>query len=206
VFPDSIARDANGNLTDVYLRNINIAGEKSELWTLDTTYVFIAGGQRFSTGASVAYTEKFEDQVNSAAPVQELAGSFLGPDRWRAVFRAGWTSPERTWAANLLVHASSSYENPIATSLIVDPPAGAGSQISERVSGYTTVDLTGSYQYRANGSWFDGISVTGGARNLFDKSFPFIDLAGVRETLPFDPGRVDLRGRVIFVELAKKFQ
>jgi outer membrane receptor protein involved in Fe transport len=205
-FPDSVGRDANGNLTNIYLRNINIAGEDSELWTLDATYVFIAGGQRFSTGASVTYTEKFEDQVDPTAPAQELAGTLYGPDRWRAVFRAGWTSPEETWAANLLVHASSSYENLLATSKIIDPPAGAGSEIDESVAGYTTVDLTGSYHYRAKGSWFDGISVTGGARNLFDKSFPFIDLAASGETLPFDPSRVDLRGRVVFVELGKKFQ
>jgi outer membrane receptor protein involved in Fe transport len=72
------------------------------------------------------------------------------------------------------------------------------------VGGYTTVDLTGSYQYHGPGVWLDGLTITAGARNLFDKSFPFIDL-DYGPVLPFDPSRVDVRGRVVFVEVGKKF-
>jgi hypothetical protein len=40
-----------------------------------------------------------------------------------------------------------------------------------------------------------------GARNLFNAKFPFIDY----DTGPFDPTRVDPRGRVIYLDITKSF-
>ncbi|MBS0421274.1 MAG: TonB-dependent receptor [Proteobacteria bacterium] len=205
IFPGVTARDANGNLTDVYLRNINLAGQTSRVWSMDATYYFNLLAQHFTLGTSVAYTSRFDEQVDAAAALNDLVGTFRGPDRWRATLRAGWASPQETWAVNLFVRTSSSYTNTVPTSAILNPPAGSGSQIMEKVAGYTTVDLTGSYQYHAAHTWLDGLTVTGGARNLFDKTFPFIDnTAGHVEF--FDASRVDVRGRVIFIEVGKKFR
>ena len=204
VFPGATIRDASGNLTDVLLRNINIAGQKAEVWNLDASYAFLLQGQRLTIGTGLSYTSEFLEQVNPSLPEKELAGTYLGPDRLRATFRAGWNSADLVWGANLFVRTSSSYHNDIATSAILNPPAGSGSSIREEVSGYTTVDLTASYQYRGGAVWYDGLSVTGGVRNLFDKDFPFIDNA-VGRISSFDPSRVDIRGRVMFIEVGKKF-
>jgi outer membrane receptor for ferrienterochelin and colicin len=204
IFPGTTRRDAAGNLTDVYLTNINIASNKSQVLDLDTKYDFTAAAQHFSVGVSVAYTPRFEEQVSANAVATNLAGTFRGPDRFRGIVRASWNSPQKVWGANVFVRASSSYSNTIPTYSILEPPAGAGSQVTEKVGGYTTVDLTGSYQYHGPGVWLDGLTITAGARNLFDKSFPFIDL-DYGPVLPFDPSRVDVRGRVVFVEVGKKF-
>jgi len=205
LFGGAVERDANGNLTNVLLRNINIAGQRAQAWNMDLTYGWRSGGGHFFTlGAAGVYTAKFEERVYDGASAEELQGTFRGVDRLRATVRGGWSSPEGDWSANLFVHTSSSYTNTIPGYAINNPPAGMGTEVREKVSAYTTVDVSGSYQYQGDSTLFDGVSVTAGVRNLFDQDFPFIDLVAGR-IYPFDPRRVDVRGRVAFVELRKKF-
>jgi outer membrane receptor protein involved in Fe transport len=104
----------------------------------------------------------------------------------------------------MYIHLSSSYKNTIPAYAINNPPPGIGSEIVESVDGYTTVDLSGSYQYRGHSELLSGVSITAGVRNAFDEDFPAINLVAGR-VLPFDPRRVDVRGRVTFIEIGKKF-
>lgn len=205
IFTDTAQRDSAGNLTDVFLRNINVAGQTARLWNLDLGYDWqTAGGHNLRLGAAAAYTALFDEQVHADAPVQELQGKYRGPDRLRATLRAGWSSPDLVWSANMFVHLSSSYDNVIPAYAINNPPAGIGSQVVEKVDGYTTVDLSASYQYGGGSGFLRGVSITAGVRNAFDEDFPAINLVAGR-VLPFDPRRVDVRGRVTFIELGKKF-
>ena len=61
-----------------------------------------------------------------------------------------------------------------------------------KVDSRTTVDLTGGYRFD------NGLAVRAGGRNIFDADFPFMLSRSGR---PFDTTRVDLRGRVLFVEV-----
>lgn len=205
IFIDTAQRDASGNLTDVFLRNINIAGQKSRVWNLNMTYIWLTGrGHRIVVGGSGSYTAAFDEQIHAAAPVEALRGTFRGPDRLRAVLRAGWVSPDQSWSVNSYVYLSSSYRNTIPTYAILNPPANAGAEISERVDGYTTVDLSGSYRYSGGADFLAGVTVTAGVRNVLDEDFPAINLVAGR-TLPFDPRRVDVHGRTAFLEISKRF-
>lgn len=205
LFGDAVLRDTNGNLTNVLLRNINIAGQKARAWNMDLNYGWRSGGGHFFMfGTSGVYTTKFEERVYDGGAAEELQGTYRGVDRLRATVRGGWSSPDGSWGANLFVHTSSSYTNVIPSYAILNPPAGLGSEVKEKVDGYTTVDVSGNYQYRGDSILLDGVSVTAGVRNLFDEDFPLINLVAGR-TLPFDPRRVDVRGRVAFVELKKQF-
>jgi len=205
IFTDTAQRDAAGNLTDVYLRNINIAGQTARVWNMDLGYDWQTdGGHNLRLGAAAAYTTQFDEKVHASAPVQELQGKYRGPDRLRATLRGGWSSPDSVWSANMYIHLSSSYKNTIPAYAINNPPPGIGSEIVESVDGYTTVDLSGSYQYRGHSELLSGVSITAGVRNAFDEDFPAINLVAGR-VLPFDPRRVDVRGRVTFIEIGKKF-
>jgi outer membrane receptor protein involved in Fe transport len=206
LFGDAVLRDASGNLTTVLLRNINIAGQEAKAWNTNLSYGWRTdGGHALTLGASGVYTARFEERLYDGAPVEELQGTYKGVDRLRATFRAGWASPEGDWGANLYVHTSSSYTNVIPASAINNPPAGIGTSIKEKVDGYTTVDLSGSYQYRGDSMFLDGVSLTAGVRNLFDEDFPLINLVNYSRAYPFDPRRVDVRGRVAFVNFNKRF-
>jgi len=204
LFGGAVLRDASGNLTKVLLRNINIAGQTAQSWNTELSYGWRSNGHYFTLGASGVYTAKFEERVYDGGTVEELQGTYRGVDRLRATVRGGWSSPEGNWGANVFVHTSSSYTNVIPSYAIHNPPAGTGSEIKEKVDGYTTVDLSGSYQYRGDSALLDGVLLTAGVRNLFDEDFPLIDLVAGR-TQPFDPRRVDVRGRVGFVEIKKQF-
>lgn len=205
IFPDTAQRDAAGNLTDVFLRNINIAGQTSRVWNLDLAYDWqTGGGHNLRLGAAGAYTPHFNEQVHVSAPEQALQGQFRGPDRFRATLSGGWSSPDLAWSANMFVHLSSSYENEIPAYMINNPPPGIGSEVIEEVDGYTTVDLSGSWQYFGDSGLLRGVSVTAGVRNVLDADFPEINLVAGR-VLPFDPRRVDVRGRVTFLQVGKRF-
>jgi iron complex outermembrane recepter protein len=205
IFPDGTQRDANGNLTDVYLRNINVAGQTAKAWNVGAEYAWrTSRGSLVTVSANGTYTDEFFEQVHAGAEVQKLQGTFNGPDRLRTVLRGGWTNADGSLSANVFVHTSSSYDNTIQTWAINNPPPGIGPQVVEKVSGYTTVDLSGSYRYRGASAWLDGVKLTAGVRNLFDQDFPFAQVNSGQ--LPFDPRRVDVRGRVAFLEFRKAFE
>lgn len=205
IFLDATERDSAGNLTDVYLRNINISGQEAQVWNLDLGYDWrTGGGHLMRLGAAGGYTAQFNEQVHADAPVEGLQGKYRGPDRLRATLRGGWTSPDLAWSANMYVNLTSGYYNLIPAYAINNPPPGTGAEVVESVSGYTTVDLSGSYQYGGNSALLGGVSITAGVRNVFDEDFPAINLVAGR-VLPFDPRRVDVRGRVAFIEIGKKF-
>lgn len=205
IFANATQRDAAGNLTNVYLRNINIAGQTAQVWNLDMEYDWqTRGGHNLRLGAAGGYTAQFEEQVHADAPVEGLQGKYRGPDRLRATLRAGWTSPDLAWSANMFVNHTSGYYNVIPAYVINNPPPGIGSEVVESVDGFTTVDLSGSYQYGGPSQFLSGVSITAGVRNAFDEDFPAINLVAGR-VLPFDPRRVDVRGRVAFIEIGKKF-
>ncbi len=83
----------------------------------------------------------------------------------------------------LSAHYSSSY-------------AGFSYSPQERVDNYLTWDLTGSYEFGESG-W----KVYAGARNITNAEFPFFDGFGP----PWDPRRVDTRGRIVHLELRKSY-
>lgn len=58
---------------------------------------------------------------------------------------------------------------------------------------YKTFDLTGFYNLPA------GFSINMGVRNLTNAAFPFFN-----NFVPWDSRRVDLRGRIFYLELASR--
>ena len=64
---------------------------------------------------------------------------------------------------------------------------------NEEVDAYTTVDLSGQYVFDG------GLSIRAGGRNVFHDSFPYMLSQSGQ---PFDPRRVNARGRVLFLELS----
>jgi outer membrane receptor protein involved in Fe transport len=206
IFSGTAQRDTDGNLTAVSLRNMNIAELRSRIWNMDLSYGWrTGGGHFFSIGAAGVYTVKFAERIDDSLPETERRGTYDGPDRLRATLRAGWSSPAGNWNASLMVRTSSSYSNTIRSYYINDPPAGLGASVTQQVAGYTTVDVSTSYRFASDSAWFEGVGLTAGVRNLFDEDFPFINLVDGR-VMPFDPRRVDVRGRVGFLEVNKRFR
>ncbi len=181
--PGAIVRDpVAGTLDRVNALMTNVDQRRSEAIDLDATYDFDTDFGSFQLGLGGTYISELQDVLVSSAEPITLVETSAGPDRLRARGLVGWSRDNMS--ANLLVNYSSSYDQ-LETGLP-----------DRRIGHYVTSDLTGSYALYGSGWKFNG-----GIRNLFDRKFPFFN--GGRA--PWDPTRVNVRGRIIYLEATKSF-
>ena len=184
--PDLFIRDADGNLETFVSRPVNISKTVSDILDADISYRFETSWGVFEPGVYVSYVL---DQFNQAAPGGEevsFRGRTIGLDRYILTGRLGWEHDR--WSGAMFVNHTPSYQN---ESVFV--PEVAQLEIESR----TTVDFSVAYHRDDL-----GLTVRGGARNLFDEDFPFGFFGG---GAPFDGRRVDLRGRVLYLEATVDF-
>ena len=180
--PNAVIRDAQGNISRVNLFTVNLAQRFSEYLDASMRYQFdTARWGSLTFGADATFTAKLQDVSAPGATPNNLHGTPGGPERWKGSGYVNWAQGDAT--LNLTANYSSSYE---AYSYFVQ----------ERVENYLTFDLTGSYDFGDSG-W----TIYAGARNITNKEFPFYD-SGYQ---PWDPRRVDPRGRVVHLEIRKTY-
>ncbi len=198
-FPELIPRDlplAQGgdgdpNTIDAALNvPINIARRQQNILSSTVSYeIDTTAMGSFQFAVTGVFTRKAEDRLLPEAPADVNLATTAGPDRTVLFSNFGWS--RGTYGANLYGHFSSSYTNTF-NALYRGFPSDARTDVAS----YTTFDLTGFYRTRF------GLGINGGVKNLFDKSFPFYDSPGG----PYDPSRVDPRGRTIYVDLRYDFK
>lgn len=183
-YPDIYERDENGNLVSVLSAPSNVAESRMNVWDFDVDYLFSSNVGDFDVGLAATYTSKAEEAIVAGDEFFTRVGTDLGPDRFVARIRGGWSRDN--YGGNLIVNHSGQYYNTNNFSVL---PA------LQKVDSYTTVDLT--VFLNTNNGW----KFKGGIRNLADESFPVF----FSESSSYDPTRVDPRGRVTYVEVAKYF-
>lgn len=182
--PGVVDRDSSGQVTGINFEPVNIGKRVSRSIDAYIDYDLDTHIGRLSFGASGTYTLRLADTlVPGTAPVI-LDGTEGGPERVKG---RAWTTWSRSnYGLDLYANYSSSYIN---TDLF--SPAQLGPQ---GVKHYTTFDLTGFYSLPR------GITIHAGARNLTNANPPFFNYYE-----PWDSRRVDLRGRIIYLELVAKY-
>ncbi len=183
-------RDENGNLIATDNRPINIARRVSESIDLDVSTVFETSYGTFYPGVNVHYVlDQFDQAFPDSEERVDFVGKALGVLKYDLEARLSWVRGANM-SADLRLHYTPEYDN---NTFVTD----FFRRIPEmKVDSRTTVDLTGTYRFD------NGVTVRGGGRNIFDADFPFFLGYGGR---PFDPSRVDLRGRVLFVDVTYDF-
>ena len=177
-----VIRDAMGNIERVNLFTVNLAERYSEYVDVSLRYRFdTARWGHYTIGADATFNGQLQDVATPGAEPTDLHGTPGGPERWKGYGYINWTQGNAS--LNLTANYSSSYE-------------GLSFSPQERVENYVTFDLTGSYEFGESG-W----KVYGGARNITNKAFPFFD----GFSAPWDPRRVDPRGRVVHLEIRKSY-
>ena len=183
-------RDENGNLLEVIQQPINVSREINR--TLDITARNEFPTQRGSILATLNYLRVL---MHETTPVEgansvDFSGFSQGQDQYRVNARLDWYHDN--WVVSSFINYTPSY-----ISNEFEPRENENSSIpNAKVDSYTTVDLSISYD------GFDDFLITFGARNLFDADFPFILR---RSSEPYDTTRVDLAGRVTFLNLNYEF-
>ena len=203
--PRIAERDSEGNLVHVYHQNINIENRYSEMATAYVEYAFDTRVGRFMP--AVQYTRYLEDyeQLNKETPEVSALGTQRGQDRYRWQFSINWRW--RKFQADVWAYYTPGYLNdrahscPFSLSGVREgsPCTGSWSVTGEReyltidVASLTTIDATVSY------TTDNGLRIRVGGRNVLDRSFP-LTVDGPRGFVPYDAGRWDARGRVLFID------
>ena len=184
-------RDENGNLVEMDGRPINIARRVSETVDLDISTVMQTPFGVFFPGLNVHYVvDQFDQAFADSDERVRFVGKALGVLKYKIEGRLGWSRGDRM-SADLRLHYTPEYDN---NTFVND---FFRSSIPEMpVDSRTTVDLTGTYRFD------NGITARAGGRNIFNADFPF--MLG-HQGRPFDTSRVDMRGRVLFVDVTYNF-
>ncbi len=191
LFPGIALRDPVTNqLLRVRSFPYNVASLTVESLDFDFSYRHGTSLGDFTASLLSTYTLSYDEQAIELLPVEGAVGT-SSADRLTGVASFGWS--RGTMGANVYANYTDNYMNTVITSLTSStgvPPA------PQEVRSRTTWDLVGYYGLPV---W--GLKLSAGVRNLFDEKFPFAQGAAG----PYDTTRIDLRGRLIHLELQKSF-
>jgi iron complex outermembrane receptor protein len=180
--PGAVTRGSGGQITQITFLPINVGLRHSRSLDGGADYSIDTRFGRLTFGFSGTYTIELEDVAISGSAPQILSGTENGPEKFKVHGWVGWST--RQWGSNLRSNFSSRYINTNEESLLGP----------ESVAPYKTFDLTGFYNAPA------GFSINLGVRNLTNAAYPFFN----DPYLPWDPRRVDLRGRIFYLEVTSR--
>lgn len=140
------------------------------------------GDQTFRLSASASYLLDYLNQTTSAAPREDLLGLVGYPTDLRARASLDWTKGD--WSAGVTLHHVSDYRD----------VAGA------RIKAWNTFD--GRIAWSPSRGWGEGVSAALSVRNLFDADPPFYNSS---TGYGFDPAQADVLGRVVALQLIKRW-
>jgi iron complex outermembrane receptor protein len=178
----AVTRGSGGQITQISFLPINLGLRHSQSLDARADYSIDTRFGRLTFGFSGTYTLELEDVAIPGSAPQILAGTENGPEKFKVHGWVGWST--RDWGINLRSNFSSRYSNTNDQSLLGP----------ESVAPYKTLDLTGFYNAPA------GFSINLGVRNLTNAAYPFYN----NSYLPWDPRRVDLRGRIFYLEVTSR--
>ena len=182
--PEFWQREADGTLIASVGYPVNISRRYVEELDVTISGALDAFGGTLQPGLSWNYVLQQFDQAVEGAPEIDFVGYSVGRDRYKLRFFASWYRGDLSFDLNVF-YTPSYVNNNFANVTYVDIP-------NMDVDSYTVVDLTGTYRFA------NGLELRAGARNLFNPDIPFVLQGGGRI---FDTKRVDLRGRIAFLEL-----
>ena len=181
-----VTRSGNGAISNVQLYFLNASSIETSGVDLSAQYQRPIANGHFSASATWTVVDKYDIRINGSGPSVSGVGSTnlntLGRSlpKNRGLFSAAWSDDRQSLRA--LVHYTSGYNNDRAG--ITDTT----------IASQTTADLFYSY------SFDNDLELGVGVVNIADKAPPLS-----QHFLAFDPVAADPRGRVISLNISKKF-
>lgn len=181
----SVDRDpTTGAITAYRSKPINYSLEGVKAVDVNISYMFGTDWGQFEYGFTGTYTKEQYSQLLPTTERNYLDGDLRGPDRVK--FRNWLTWSNGGYGSTLTMNYTDSYD--------YNPEAYPLSLPRRRVESHITFDWSGYYEMEG------GLKFTGGVRNVLGTDFPYI----INRT-PFDPRRVDVKGRTMYLEVSKSF-
>ena len=182
-------RDDDGTLMRVINRPVNIARRFSETIDFDLSHSFDTKYGTFEPGVNFHHVIKQFDQAIEGSPEASFVGESIGIEESRLQGRLNWYKDD--WSADIYVTHTPGYLNTDFEGSFAFRPIP-----NMEVDSRTVADMS------VRKSFDNGLRVRAGGRNIFNADFPFMLSSNGQ---PYDANRVDLRGRVFFVELTYDF-
>ena len=197
--PQIVERNAEGRVTTIYVRNINLAESVNETIDFVLEYRFDSRWGNFTPRLN--YTRVLDEFIKVAPEFEEVSslGTLSGSDRYQLTGHLTWEYGRI--AADVFLRYTPGYLNR-STGDCIEEVGRCSYEGDERpdlqVDDFLTVDLVVTY------SFDNGFRVRAGGRNVLDADPP-LTVTGWREPLPYDSLRYDARGQVLFIELNWEF-
>ena len=173
----------------VDLRNQNLGGVKTDGIDISATYrLRTAALGNYNFGLNSTYVHKYDYQNEEGGEWLHNVNNYSGTGnvfRWQHTATLGWT--KGALGAGLTGHFKSGYMD-----------QDVGDDVRNRVGSYTTWDTYGTWNVK------QGISLTLGVRNMFDRDPP---LSFQQETFQagYDPRYTDVLGRTFYARATYSF-
>ncbi len=182
-------------------REVNFLGRRSR--TLDSTidYNFDTRLGEWSVRLNAVRTLELSARSLPSFPTTEFSDSEFGPGKWAGDLMASWK--RGNWFASAGAQYSSGFR--VLFPLSAQPnfynnftPSNPNPR--RHAGSYTTMDFQVGYERQPREGWLGGTTIRLGVQNAFDREFPFVD-----NQYGFISNRVNVRGRVIYLDLKKEF-
>jgi iron complex outermembrane receptor protein len=194
VFQDSIKRDAQGNLTQVSARNVNVGHRQVQGvdFALSYHHPRRPWGQ-LSFTSSATYIAQLITKLDATDTEIDLAGTFRdeasdglgGIPHWKGQLGLRWSG--QRWRGNYEVNFISSLQETIP-----------GSSQTRDIDSWTVHDVQLSYEFNV----FDGLRWSLGVDNLMDEDAP-LAVSAFNDNI--DGRTHDLKGRYWYSKLSQRF-
>ncbi|MEO8998696.1 MAG: TonB-dependent receptor [Rhodanobacter sp.] len=181
-------------------RDVNFLGRKSR--SVDTTASWYFGNRLgdWRLELNAVRTLQLEAKTLPSLPVTVFSDSEFGPSKWAADLSLSWESG--SYFASAGTHFTSSHRvlQPLSAQATIFNGFTPNDNPRRSSPSYTTFDFQVGYRWLGKDSWLSGSTARLGVQNAFNRAFPFVD-----NTFGFISNRVDVRGRVIYLDLKKEF-
>lgn len=189
--PGIVERDAAGNLTRLYLVDINSALTEVDGLDLSLGYTGPAGRYgSFGFDATATVYAQYEDRMFEGSELLDLAGRLGNPARWRGRFDTVWS--HANLEAVLSINHVDGLRNEEADPRIV----------RRRIGSQTTVDLGLTARSPAASGPMSGLAARVGVKNLFGRESPFVDSP---TRFGLDSQNYMIEGRTLYLSVSKAF-
>lgn len=186
--PEFFTRTEDGTLIESRSISVNITKRLSQTLDLNIQKVFQTPQGTFTPALNWHYVLDMYDQATPGSEKARFLNEIIGIDKQSITGGVSWLRGKLTvdlTADYTPGYVNNSFENSFFRTL---PNTDVGSR--------TTYDLGVKYVMDR------GFTLRAGGRNIFNRSFPF---AINQHGQPYDPTRVDLRGRVLFLDVSYEF-
>jgi len=181
---------------------LNSGSTQGDGFDISANYTWRDSLGTWRVGALAEYVRRWKVSPIQGAPVVDEVNRFGYPLRFKARLEGGWSGDvgAGTLSGNLFLNYANKYR--IDQNLL---PTGMSSRYTH-IDDYATVDLSLSYAFSDTaGALLRGFSLTVSAQNLFDTLPPLVINTGATASLKFDSSNGSPLGRVVQVQLAKRF-